>query len=394
MPEEIKIVVKQESQGNALSDADQKMQTLKARIAELNRLEKGYEEKGIREAAQSVRSERTGAERELRGLERERAAETKQRADADRAATRQRAEDERHVTREMREQHAVAGARRRTAQTALSEAGSVAGIPGAGLVGGGVAGGLAVIAGAIIGKAIKDQMAFLDTKNFEEGNLTGTFNRSRRNRGRTNPFEAEQDAAAEYLRNKAEMESSIDKRGTFKNSTLSNVLTLGGLLGERDGDAAARENEERIARLQAEKARVQKDAEAAFTKGSGGQEMEMKRKLLDYDMQGVRASQDKISWMKEYDRVLKATGGNEALAQESAGSKVALEQRERAGQFAGLINARSGAGDIARAARLASATNPGDTNVGGEVARLRQAMNANHREALGAKPLKDWEQRP
>ena len=139
---------------------------------------------------------------------------------------------------------------------------------------------------------------------------------------------------------------------------------------------------EMIARLEKiiadQQVEADKLAKEKFLGGQGGKELEMRKALLDYDMKAVRAAKDKISYAAEYHRVKTATGSHE-LADEAAGDKVKLEMRDRAGSYAGLVNARDGAGDTRNVAEAAMGQMRGDM---ANLEKLRGDMNANHGQSM------------
>ena len=97
-------------------------------------------------------------------------------------------------------------------------------------------------------------------------------------------------------------------------------------------------------------------------------------------MSEARAIQDKISYEKEYHRVVDATDSDE-MAHSAAADKVALEQRDRAGQFGRLINARSGAADISQAAGLAI-QQTGGPEWTRTMDAMHQTLKQQHQEAM------------
>lgn len=220
---------------------------------------------------------------------------------------------------------------------------------------------LATAATAIATKTYRDTTDFFDTKNQEKGNAERNASRRRQIRFGTfgdSDSEREEEAVSGRKQNKQELDDALAAKGTFKNSITSNIFTLGGLLGERDGDAAERKNDEKIARLKSEKPAAEKLALQEFKTGQGGRELELGRRNAVGDRAGARRVEQEIAWWGEYDRLKNKLGeGNvegEAIARESANNKVAVIQRQQNQKFAGLLNARSGAGDIARVAALTS----------------------------------------
>ena len=161
---------------------------------------------------------------------------------------------------------------------------------------------------------------------------------------------------------------------------------VGGLRGHLAGNRALSENAADKTREEEELAK-QKIEQARLFNEETHPQLEMKRALLNYDMKSVRALQDQVSFAHEKQRALGA-GFSPEEAEESAGNKVALERRQRAGQFAGLINARDGARDVARIAALA-----GDVGGGQVFHRELQALHQTvKRQGADALPITDWSQ--
>ena len=461
MAEEVRIVVKQESQGNALSENAQKIEQLKAKIAELNRLEKSYTEKGMSTAATSTRTERIPYARELRDLQREERAtsavakgsekereakEAAAAAEAQLAAKRQAAADALRAL-EMRASGDVKGAEALERQNAIREraiqierellvsraratelatreiaaqqkivaampaqgvgaaawargsmAAGIAPGPLSGLAGLGLSGPqAAVVAGAAVAGMLASALVRVqDEIAAAQGRSVVSGARRARIAGRSGA-EAQQEAASEALDNQRALAEAIGKRGSFRDTGVLNFLKRNVGLGRfTDSYIAERENELEIARLQKETPQAQKLAVDKFSAGPGGKELERSRALIDKDQARARQLQDTISWEKEYQRVIEQTGKSEegrALASESASNKVFLEQRSRSQEFAKLISARSGAGDIARAGSLASS----QSSVGalrGAIDGLHETVRTNHREGLTAATARTFASKP
>lgn len=348
MPEEVVIKVKQESQGTALSDAAAKMEQLKTRIAELNQLEKAYGEKGITSAVTDVKRERAPLERELRTLQQDQTRAVKDRHLAEQA-----------ITREGREQAAVAAARRRALTGGLGQGvqafESASGAGGLGGVTSMLRNPIALVATAVgtwLGAKMSETLEkAMDVQLSQQAGVRSD-RRTARTIGRGNALEGEREATGQYQSNRAALEEAQDKKGTFVNTQPIRDFFRSMVNLETTGEAGERKNQLDIDRLQKRSAADKALAEDKFMKGSGGAEMEMKKALLNYDMRSVRAIQDKVTGMKEYDRVFSATG-NKELASGAANDAVGLQQRERAGKLGGLINARDGAKDVARVAAVA-----------------------------------------
>jgi hypothetical protein len=310
------------------------------------------------------------------------------------AATRIRLAEEKAITREKEKQLAESTANKKMALGRA--AGGFDGAAGTG----GVASGLlnpamliAALSAAVIGKTIKDEMAAADNKAKEQGNLNATFNRSRRNRNRENTVEAEEKSASEYQRNKQEIEDTKDQEGSFADEGfLDRVFnTSNNLLGtsfETSSQAAERKRKDKLARLEKEQPRIEKDAAEAFTKGTGGAELRILEERAKGHHKVAREIGYQVEWSKEYDRVLQRVGNSEkgqSIAREAASLKVYETQRQTQQAIAGMINARSGRADVARAASLA-----GDVGKGGSGSRVERAIEGltnvvdrNHQESIG-----------
>lgn len=374
MSDEFKVVVNQESRGNAVADVTAKVEQLKARIAELNRLEQNYAQKGITGTG-DLTKERTALQRELSTIERDQA-----------RSARERHEAERGVTREQREQHAVRNSRLRALGHGVNAFEGAAGVGGVSGMAGMATNPVALVAtavGAYAGRLVAEAMDKAIAISQSEGRTMEGARRTARIMGRANALEGERDATQQYQSNRSALGAAQDRQGTFRDTDKLDFFKR--LLGfETSGQRGERENDLEISRLEKEVARDKALAQEKFTKGEGGAELEMKKALLNYDMRSVRALQDKVTGLKEYDRVFTATGSKE-LANQAANDAVQLQQRDRAGKLAGLINARDGMGDVARVAALA-----GDVN-GGQVwsRKIFDTMKQQH-EDVKIGPLKDW----
>ena len=146
--------------------------------------------------------------------------------------------------------------------------------------------------------------------------------------------------------------------------------------GQRD----IKENEDGIARDEGKKKKEEALAKQMWKDGPEGEEIEAKERSLRGDLRGAQVLHDKIEMQNEYRRVLKATHGDEATARHAADVKIEERRREEAQQFGGLVNARSGQGDIARAASLAHEHRTG-ADTGATIESLHRTMKEFHSTA-------------
>ena len=366
MPEDVVINVRQTSTGSALSDTEAKIAALKAQLAELNRLEKSYSTSNPTAAA-SVRTERLPVARELRDLQREQRSAQKLADTEATRATRDRAADERAITQEHREREAVTKAR----DSWMRRAGVTAG------------GAAAAFAGAMVEDyllrqqiGLRDQHARASydrarelhtTRGYsageavaDEGGLEGDIFE----RGQNRPLLQQQaksgavtgglQGAAAGFASGAFIGSIIPGLGTAIGAGIGAVVggAAGAYRGHMSGKRAleesdteqVRDKEELAKRHEETKRRVATEISPAI---------KAQEALNAGHAQESRAIGDKLTRQLEYQRLLKATLGDEALAAEGADTALATIHRERAGAFAKLVTARDGAGDTARVAQAA-----------------------------------------
>ena len=142
-------------------------------------------------------------------------------------------------------------------------------------------------------------------------------------------------------------------RGLFGSERASGSV---GLFGHKTAaQRAVDKNKDDQKRAEEAEKASKKSAEMQF-QTEGSIELDIKRDTALHSIEGMKKKRmDKamLSWEQEFKRVMKETNNN-GLATESANLKVGEEQRQIGlQQAAGLVNARSGAGDISQAARLA-----------------------------------------
>lgn len=408
MNEPIRVVIKQESQGDAIARTE-------AQIKQLQQAAANYDRKGMGGAAQSARSEAASLEK---ALEKDLALIVRQRATTEKATAAERLSVERAITRERMRQSAEA-----KLESAQFRSGLGRGLTGAVSAAGGGLGPIAGMAGmgpqmlavaaamATIGKLAGDAVARVDAVAASEGKGAESANRRARIKEKKG-IEGQELAAKEKLENKQNLDGALDRTGTFRDSGIGDMLTKGvnfaknkGLLGGPISGALARrfmpdletssikrerENQLEIDRLQREKPEVDAAAAKAFTEGPGGQELRISELRAEGHRKEARAIEYKMMAEKEWWRVHDA-GGEDWQANQSAGLKIAEEKRKSSAAYANMIDARSGAGDTARMAGLAREARTGsDSPVVSELRTLRDQLANNHSQALNHKPFKNF----
>lgn len=380
--EEVKVVVKQEAQGNAIAETEAKIKQLRA-TAQV------YEDKGIGPGAAQLRAEANALEK---GLARD-------------ASARQRAEAA--VTREMEKQVALAkaqeaGARAQTlraGRAALAAGQSAAGALGVSIPGGGASGvlgglggipGVAALTVALAAlQELSHQIAKIDSSAAIAAQGSVQAARTAQIAG-IGGVRGEGMAAGNFQTLRGELESLKAQRGTFVDKGVGDIFRKAFGM-ETSGGQAERENNERIAQTETALALAAKNAEQKFTKGTGGMEIAALEQMNAGHGREARLIQDKVAWLKEYNRILEAGGGkNFAQAAEGASAQTFAAQKERAGNFARLVNARTGAGDAARIAALAAAQMGGDPALLGKLDVLTDTVRVQHTEAMTAGTRKNF----
>lgn len=382
MAEEIKIVVKQESVGTALSETAARIETLKKEIGELNRLSTFRSQNGDQMGAGYARQDAARLTTELRGVEREHAGYVKARATEERA-----------ITKEHREQAALGKARGAFASRVANAGESLveraagatplSGLTSA-LTGGGPIGMLikaavvAAVAGAnfYFGEKRKDRADEIDIATAHGGAVHERNKRARFGNasGAAAAVEADDDARNKNLRERAALEEDARPRWYDPRNWSNNVLGTG--FQTVAGARALKRNAEEGARLDREK---KEDDDLRQKKIAEEIAPEIRAQQLRNagHAREARGLEDKALRHREYMRLLHETYGDEGMANEGADAKLRSVQWERMGSFAGLLNARSGAADVARVAGL-SRESRGDSDA---ILRMHTDMNRNHQSA-------------
>lgn len=378
MPEEIKVVVKQESQGNAI-------EATQAKIKELYQLAATYESKGIPEAASSVRAEAKTLERDL-------ARSAKERLRDEKAITHERASqvaiEKARASRVARVTNAVAN----FAEGQLAGVGGFTGITSALGSAGGTVATTAALAAAIATATFASEAERGHL--FRMGDLSDKADREAQERKlkRLAGFEGTSSsnrAEARDLREEAGRRESA-KEGLFEAAKprwwhpqefglWANNLFGANMMATQGEDAIKRNAAAQQTALRGAK-EAEEQARKKFAE-TGGREIEIQERMARGDMQGVRAIEDKLTRQREYNR-LKEMDATDEEAGRGADAKVSNIQRERAAKFGRLVTARDGMADVARLATLAAEQRAGVGSGGTE--KLRADMNRNHREAADA----------
>ena len=253
----------------------------------------------------------------------------------------------------------------------------------------GLAGGLPGLVAAAVGASVIAAINFHfseQKKDAEEGfNLSQERGRDNRELHRVEKYGTASEAAEMEQGTEDEIAERKGKREQLdyqaKPEWYDPRRWSNGLLGTNfqtfKGQRAIKENESEIGRGEGKLAKEDALAKKMWDEGPEGEELSVKEKLLQNDLRGAQLLKDKIEMQQEYKRVLKATHGDEGKAQHAADLKIEERRREEAQQFGHLVNARSGQGDIARAASLAQAHESGRDN-GATLDRLHKEMKEFH----------------
>ena len=410
MAEEIvKLRISAEADTGALDRTKAKINELRIEAEDLRKAAGKYAEKyGFEDSrAKSARSEATTREREANRLERPFLAEekTEQKSARDekarhlrsqRAEDRAAAADERAVKREMHQE----GTRRQRFGRAgmqlgmeMAQGGSLqGGISSLGNMGGLKGMGLASVALAV-GELVKN---LVDDAHERQGIALRSQATQKMNerglaigaswRGTSGQVQSEQFATEQRMAERAANRDELSRKGE---RALYNPLRLFGKHtweGKRalDENDEAQKNDANL--VEKQKALKRKK----FTEEEGGIGLDMLRHRGERTQSGQRAA-----FMDEYaikalqtKRRIQTEGGSEAEGTEGAKLEAANSLRERqVAAGASLVNARSGAGDIAAAARWGSMSTPGEAEM---VKRLdgvlsRMDVNSHAMEKLTSK---------
>lgn len=382
MDEEVKVHVRSEADNRALDGTEK-------RIRELYELSARYEAKGIPEAAKSVRSEAASLEKDVARYKREQHAAEKEITHERRA---QNTEAQREESRRQRFGRAGMMLGMEAAQGGSLAGGisSIASTMGpAGMAGIAAVGAVAI--GAIVesltkdyterqGIALRDQAA---RKMGERGLAIGAGWRGTSGQSQSEEFATEQ-RMAERAANRADLERQ-GRRAWYNPMRLFGAQTWEGQRNLDENDKAQQRDAEHLAK-QREQTRKK------FREEEGGIEMDLARHHAERTQSGQRAAfvdVQKKQWLARY-RSLRGAGATDAEAAQTAGLEAETAMRDR--QIAaggGLVDARSGAGDIAAAARWAGMSTPGMAETKAAIDALHATVRSNSQKSEELQNRKD-----
>ena len=308
-----------------------------------------------------------GAQTEFKQKTAEEKTAIRQRAAEEKAAARERAAGEKDATRELREQESLRQKMSRGTVTlgrgmlnGGSLTGGVASLAGAAAMGGPAT--LAVLAaGMAAEEATKDFMERQGIANRDRASRASdqrNLNISAGWRGTSSQVQSQQFGTEQEIFDREHQREEILRRN--KRAPWNPLRVFGATTweGERERD----DNEKNIERLKKRHDAEEKLGHKKFTEEEGGLELDAVRQRSKRTMSGIRAAQvDDLarSGMGEYRR-FKAMGATDDQAKEGAMLKTENDLRDRQiASASGLVDARSGAGDIAAAARWAQESMPG-----------------------------------
>jgi hypothetical protein len=349
MAEEIKIKVKQEAEGTAIKDATKEAEKLKQTQA------------GTGAAGTAARSERSSEE----------------------SHNRKRVQAEKEVTKEKEKQSAVAKASGHgkggvnNAQMIGDILDQVTGSQGwvfrmrglmnmrhmlgalgpMGLAGLGV-GALAMGAFGLVSHKVGEG----DKEVAEQNRIRETRLSNARARARLKEFGTSGEAHSMVLGAQEKLDELKDQHFTIQDEMASGVFghidrALGtnfrrGILGKSEGQRRLEANEHDQATQRIQLAKAKQIEEKKFTEEGGMDEIKEQEARNQGKVKEANALKDTVIWWQRY-HAAKDQGADEATAQRAAGDAVFGEQKERAGSFANVVNARTGAAGAANLARLA-----------------------------------------
>lgn len=417
MGEEVKIVVKEERQGNAVAEAKRDLEDLQRKVS-------GGPDKLRAEAAANIRKQQqpgaadekaaAAAARKEAALTREIALATqleavqlrangdtagaaaleREAAIMDRQATIQRvlgaskqdagkmaadqvdaeialakqaahrAASEKATTQELREQSKLG---RGAIQAVAGQMGGGAGrLAGMGRIGGLLAAlfGAKQIAQGMVGQEDAEdlQSAGMDRGYAMDAHRRRIAGGYRGSSGQsTEHIRALDDQIAEREGRRGELD--VKARGAWWNPLRNTKWSKEGIdvFGFKFQGAGAREketNEQEIERLKQDRVKEERVRKQQFNEMGGGLELEIERERGKRTAVGVgkaRVKEFTKGWMEDYKRAL-GEGAEEGQASEMATLKYERTRREQAaGAASGLVSARSGAGDVAAASNWAAA---------------------------------------
>jgi hypothetical protein len=172
------------------------------------------------------------------------------------------------------------------------------------------------------------------------------------------------------------------------------VSMFGHLMWKSDEARELENKNEEIERSKEEKEKLEKDRAEHYARREA-LHADALAKTLKGDVRGARDTTYLANWWDDYNAANKSLGDNhEDEAKAIADMKMAMSQREEAMKWGRLLNARSGAGDIARVAALASGEirghrTDGDHAVVSALDNLIRQNADHHAEGMGHATTRD-----
>jgi hypothetical protein len=382
MAEDIKIKITSEYDGKgakaALSDQQKLQQTAAqkafpethARIQQLYKAAAAYESKGMPDLAKSARADA----KSLQG-------------DLDRWA-KENLTSHKDVTRELRTQDALAKGRQSFLKRAAVAGGNlterVAGAsPFGGLTsaigsaGGPVAAVIATVAAATLGvvAAFARQRDARDMIRMEDRVAAGSQARRLRRLAVDGTAESNREAELDFADDAEERKSRrglIQKKSEFKwynPMGWIDKMTGASENEKEENDLAINRDYKGMRQAQLQKRQKYQEQVAPL--------IEAQKKLNEFKGSEARALQDQVAAIQEFDRLHKA-GATTEEAMAGANVKMTTIARERAGNYAKLVNARDGVADTARVASAAH------DEVASAVNAMHSTVLKQHAEAVAA----------
>ncbi|MEO8204874.1 MAG: hypothetical protein ABI615_01745 [Chthoniobacterales bacterium] len=364
-----------------------KVEDLKKRIQDLHRAADAYDKKGgMQNAAGSARSEATGLERELTRLTRDRAAVGKAAA--------------KEETKELREHialrkvgasrvHSVAQTGMNIAQGENPATAAMSGLMNFGSKFGVVGTITAAVAAATVGAFAMVSQQADDVKRrrldiaAEDGDARYRMNRNRGVYGSSGALGQQALQDEEEMARRTAAKPGLEEKARVKWYAPS-TWTWGGLR-QNEGQKELEDNQEKNSAQNLRRAEERKAQQEKFRNEEGGLELQGLRgraKRSQAGQQEAFAAEMGAKWLGKYKEAI-AASGDDRMSKEIADLTVQNEVRDRQAQAgAGLVDARSGGGEIAAAARWGMQTFNMD-KLAGEMSGLHQTViNSNQQNQL------------
>ena len=386
MSEEIKIGVS----APGVEAASARIKELQARINELRKAGQGYEDKGMDPAAKSARQDAARLEKDIANHRKESAKE-------DREATRER-------VRAAAEEKLTTGRTRRVVGAVANFAESQAGASGFGgltsaiRAGGGPVGAIAAAAAAIAATVIASEASRSHTMRMAELEDQSARATDKQGLKRLAAYGGG-DSAAAFAVEKAAMDKRVSlaaktdelmeaaKPKWYKPSEFGawfNNKVGGDSMMTIDGEAALRSNTAEMGREKSKQQEAKEIKEKKFAEGPALELKALEERSLGHRKEAYAIEQKK-KWNDEYNKSL-AEGAEEWQAQEKASLVVHQDNVQRSQSMARSVNARSGAGDVRAAARMAQEFLGGGAVVK-ELGSLREQLASQHMDIKNAHPI-------